>query len=501
MKSLFGTFYSKLTLAMLCCFLLVGFGLTLLIQQLTLSYQNEVEQKLHLELAAKIVKENPVIKEGRIDHEALKHAFHSTMVLGPSFEFYLLDTQGNIQTYSAEPGKVKRDSVNLAPIQHFISGTKVLPILGDDPRSNSRKKIFSVAEIQNKENGEPLVGYLYIIIGGEIYDGVVDLLKSSHIAKLSTGNLVLALCFMLLVMLLMFAMLTRPLRRLTRDMLLLAKNGFEPVAQSSLNENWDKDSSDEIQKLGSTFTSMTQVLQQQYQKVKDTEELRKELISYVSHDLRTPLASLQGYLETWQLQKNNLTQEQSDQLIAVALKNARQMSGLVEQLFELAHLDSDTATMNMEPVAIAELAQDVITNLELDAQQKQVQVEIKPKDPSILVKADIAKMERVLTNLIDNAIRHSSQGDQVCVAVEAVPEDPSQLLISVRDTGTGIPADEVELIFDPHFRASNSQKGKGINSGLGLAITKRIVELHGSSIGVTSELGQGTSFAFKLEKC
>ncbi len=489
--NVFSSFYSKLSLGLLFSFVFIGLLLLVLAQHLTQSYQSEVEQKLHSQLAQHVVHDNALLKNGAIDHDALKHAFHSMMILGPSFEFYVLDPKGNIQTFSADPGRVKRQHVNLLPITQFISKSAKYPIQGDDPRSLDKQKIFSVAAIND---GDKLVGYLYIIIGGEIYDGIVDLLQQSHIFTLAVWSLSMALLFGLLVILLIFGMLTRPLRRLAKDMQMFRLQGFEKGMLPT--SSWKQNSSDEIERLGFTFNEMANTLNSQYQKVKNTDELRRELISYVSHDLRTPLACLQGYLETWQLKHQDISQEEGQDLIKVAMNNAQHMSRLIEQLFELAHLDADDVSLQKEPVAIAELAQDVLQKLNIKAEHKNVNLDVEPKDPSLCVMANIEKLESVLNNLIDNAIRHCSDGDSVGVHIV---QQQGQLQVCIRDTGTGIPKEDLTHIFNAHFRASNSIKEKGSNSGLGLAISKRIIELHGSELKVSSELGKGTQFSFYLE--
>lgn len=492
------SFYSKLVLGLLVSFLLIGVLLMLLVEQLTIRYQNEIEQKLHLELAAHVVGDDSLLQDGEIDKKALKHAFHSMMILGPSFEFYVLTPEGSVTTYSAEADKIKRKKVDLEPIKQFLAGREMLPILGDDPRSIFRKKIFSAAEI--KQNDQ-LKGYLYIIIGGEIYDSTVDLLKSSHIIKLSVWGLFAALLFSLLVVLLLFAMLTRPLRRLTADMKKFRSEGFDKKHLPATE--WDEHSADEIQRLGATFNAMAGTLKQQYEKVRTTDELRRELISYVSHDLRTPLAALQGYLETWQLKQGSLSSEESAELIEVAANNAQQVSRLVEQLFELAHLDAENTSLTMEPVSIAELAQDVLQKLQLEAQHRGIRLDVNPKDPSMIAMADTEKLERVFTNLVDNAIRHCSEGDSVHIDIL---RSGQRLRIKVSDTGSGITPEDIPYIFDPHFRGRETtmkqqkrvSSGQRANSGLGLAITRRIVELHGSQISVESEKGEGASFSFDL---
>jgi len=489
-KRWFDSFYSKLVLGLLVSFSLIALLLTALVHQLTSNYQSEVEQKLHLELAEHIVHDDKLLKNGEVDHDALEHTFHSMMILGPSFEFYVLTPEGQVTTYSADDVKIKRMQVDLKPIKQFVSRERSLPIVGDDPRSEYRQKIFSVAEI--KYEGE-LIAYLYIIIGGEIYDGVVELLQNSHIIKLSFWGFIATLFFSLIVVMLLFAMLTRPLRRLAIDMRLFRAEGFE---QGNMPDSvWDENSSDEIHRLGSTFNEMASTLKEQYEKVRTTDELRRELISYVSHDLRTPLAALQGYLETWQLKKDKISERESEELIQIAVNNAQHISNLVEQLFELAHLDAENAKLILEPVSIAELAQDVIQKLALEADKKGVFLDVDPKDPALLVLANIEKMERVFTNLLDNAIRHSKQGGSVTIKMVT---DSSKLKITIGDNGCGIPPSDLPHIFETHYRAENSAQGERTNTGLGLAITRRIIELHNSKITVTSEVGVGSTFDFEL---
>jgi signal transduction histidine kinase len=475
----------------------MGIILLILAQYLTRSYQNEVEQKLHYQLAEHVVHDNKLLQNGEIDHAALKNAFHSMMILGPSFEFYILGPQGEVKTYSADPQRIKKHVVDIGPIHDFMNSQSSLPILGDDPRSEDKHKIFSVAPIfENIEGDDVLQGYLYIIIGGEIYDGIVDLLQKSHILSIAVWSLAMAMLFGLLVILILFALLTRPLRRLTQDMQQFRQEGFK-YDQLPVSE-WQHNSADEIERLGSTFNEMAKTLNIQYQKVKNTDELRRELISYVSHDLRTPLASLQGYLETWHLKNKELTAEEGEKLIDVAMKNAQHMSRLIEQLFELAHLDSVTVTLATEPLGIAEFAQDVLQKMSLEASKKQVVLDVEPKDSSIMVMANIEKLENVFTNLIDNALRHCEAGDSITIQI--LPSDiEGKVSVSVKDSGLGIAEKDLPLIFDAHFKASNSVRANGRNSGLGLAISKRIVELHGSELKVKSTLGKGTQFSFDLK--
>lgn len=495
------SFYSKLVMALLASFIVVSLFMMYLMNELTDSYQNEVEQKLHKQLALHMVKDHQLLKGGELDHKALKSAFHSMMVLGPAFEFYVLDVEGNIQTYSAEPGKVKRDRVDLESVLKFLEKDALLPILGDDPRSTSRHKIFSVAEINH---GQTLIGYLYIIIGGEKYDDVVDVLKGSHIIKLGVWGVIASLCFILLTLMVVFGLLTKPLRKLSEDMQLFRKSGFKMSSDKlQLGMNDWNERGDEIHRLGATFRAMSGEMQSQYEKVKTTDELRKELISYVSHDLRTPLSALLGYLETWQLSKDKLSDTEKDELVRIALENGQHISNLVEQLFELARLDSEHVNLDLEPISLADLSYDVVQSLGLLAKEKGVSMKvIHPENDSLMTQADLPKMERVLINLIDNAIRHCNQGDNISIKLKRLQTKPENerlgIEVCVCDTGTGIPQKDLPYIFDAYYRAGNSTKSKKGNSGLGLAISKKIIELHGSKIDVDSKAGVGTNFSFLI---
>ncbi len=486
----FSSFYSKLSLALIASFLLVALMLLLFAQKVTQDYQYEVAQKLHMQLAAQLVNEKRFVQQGQIDHAELRRSFHDMMILGPSFEFYLLSPQGNVVTYSADPAQIQRAKVNLVPIRAFLSESDMLPILGQDPRSLDREKIFSVAEIREDH---VLRGYLYIIIGGEAYDDVTDLLQQSHIISLGFWGLAAGLLFGLIALLLLFFLMTRPLRRLSRDMARFRAQGFG--SEGVLLSDWDPHSNNEIHRLGTSFHALAHELTRQYRQVKDSDTLRRELISYVSHDLRTPLASLQGYLETWQLKRHAISAEDGAALIDVAGKNAKQIGVLVEQLFELAYLDGDDVSLVIEPVAVAELAQDVLQKLALFADDRQVSLRLEPKDPALRVMADIEKLERVLTNLVDNAIRHTDAGGDVQISLTPLDDN---LQVIVADTGCGIDPGDLPRLFDAHFRARNSVKGPTGNSGLGLAIVRRILQLHGSDISVTSTLLQGSQFCFSL---
>jgi len=225
--------------------------------------------------------------------------------------------------------------------------------------------------------------------------------------------------------------------------------------------------------------------------------LRRELIANVSHDLRSPLASLHGYLETLLLKRRSLGEAEQRDYLEIALRQAQHLRTLIAELFELARLDFAGYCIEAEPVHLGELARDVVQKLGLAARGRDVALDLEIEPELGLARADIGLIERTLTNLIDNALAHTPPGGRVVLAVRA---QGARVQLEVRDDGSGIAAADLPRIFERFYRADKSRRRDAAGSGLGLAIVQRIVELHGSRIGVDSQLDRGTRFWFDLPR-
>ena len=487
---MFGSLFSKLATVLLGLFFLVGALFIVVSIVATDMYQQEVSQKLNRELAAHIVPENQVLENSEINRAVLEHWFHQLMVFNPSIEIYLLNDQGDILAFSAPPGKVVRQSVDLDPIARFLSADVKLPILGDDPRGANRRKVFSVAEIRH---GDVLEGYLYIILGGEEYDGVVQLLKGSHILTLSLWVIVAGLGFSLLAGLLMFRWLTRRLSRLSEAMDAFKQGA--PTGHLALPVRRGRSSYDEIDRLTMTFGAMAEQIERQIETLKSTDKLRRELVANVSHDLRTPLATLQGYIETLLMRKQKLSPDERQEYLEIALHHCERLNNLVKELFELATLDAKETQLQLEPFNLSELIQDLLQKFQLSARRKNIEFIANFSEKMPMIQADIGLIERVLENLIENALRHTPAGGSIDIALTS---DHDDIIVKVSDTGCGIPREELPYIFDRFYQLDKSRGGKSMGSGLGLAIAKRILELHSREIEVNSMLDRGTTFSFRL---
>ena len=487
---MFRSLYSKLAAVLAGLFFIVGISFVAVTVFSTEMYQQEVNQRLNSKLAEQIVAERLLMKDNHVNEEALEEIFHMLMVINPSIEIYLLDLGGNILAYSAPQGKVKRKRVALGPVKKWIEGDITFPLLGDDPRDPDRKKVFTATRILGKGK---LEGYLYVILGGEIYDSVVQKLKGSYILQLSAWMISASLLFALVAGLILFAVITGRLKRLANAMDAFKRG--DTASQIDLPVKKSARSSDEIHRLGSTFKEMAERINAQMEKVQKSDALRRELIANVSHDLRTPLATLQGYIETMLIKEDRLTEEERRHYLQIAIRHCERLSKLVSELLELAKLDSYEVSVRCEAFNLGELVQDVIQKFQLKANEKGINIITNIQEELPIVNGDIGLIERVLENLLENAIHHTPQGGSISLVLTPEKEGIS---VQVTDTGRGIPEKEIPYVFNRFYQLDKSRKGEGGHYGLGLAITKKILELHNKSIEVTSSLGSGTSFAFHL---
>ncbi len=488
---MFNSLYSKIAAGLAGLFFIVGLmfiGVTVFSTDM---YQQEVNQKLNTDLARQIVNERLLMADGRVNQDALKDIFHMLMVINPGIEIYLLDLEGKILTFSAPEGRVKRKSVDLEPIKKYLNQELAAPLQGDDPKSLSRKKVFSAARIERQGK---LEGYLYVILGGEQYDSVVQKIKGSYILQLSAVMMFAGLLFALITGLMLFALLTGRLKKLAAVMDAFKRG--ESLEPFSFPIRKTKRSSDEIDRLTSTFKEMAGRIENQMEELKESDKVRRELVANVSHDLRTPLATLQGYIETLLIKENQYTREERQEYLEIAIKHCQRLNHLVSELLELAKLEAVQMEIHFEPFNVQELAQDIVQKFALKATQKQVELVTRFDDGLDFVMADIALIERALENLIENALQYTPE--KGCITI--VIQQGEDVIIAIHNTGPGIDQKDLPHIFKRFYHSDRTHKKKQAHSGLGLAITKKIIELHGQEIIVSSDPGKGSCFSFTLSR-
>jgi len=493
------TLYAKLVVALviiLAVMSIVYVGITVWTSQL---HNEEVTQALQHDLAKHIVKhydlcENPETggTECKPNSGEIKKLFEHLMFVNPIIECYLIDTSGRLLDYSVpDESIIQRQAVDIAPIRSFIEGADHFPLTGDDPRSLTAEKIFSAAPI-----GDPAdpAGYLYVILGSQEHASVAQMLRGSYILKLAGWIALASLLFAALAGVGLFNWLTRRLRRLATTVDAFRRSDF---AESPRLGDYDSERGDEIDSLGAAFQRMATRIRDQFERLRGVDRMRRELIANVSHDLRTPLATLRGYLETLQLKEGTLSDEERRAYLDIALRHSERLGTLITELFELSKLDSYEGELQREPFALAELVHDVLQEFQLQANEKSVTLRPNLRGQLPFVIANVGLIERVLQNLIDNALRHTEEGGTV--TVELTPEPSGKVTVQVRDDGCGIDEADLPHVFERFYRRDRTTEQSSNGAGLGLAIAKRALELHGSDIEVRSQLGVGTDFSFHLQ--
>ena len=482
------TLYGKLSVALVAIVFAIAALYAVLTLFATRHHLQVTEQRLNRDLARDLVADRNLVEEGRLNESALKEMFHDYMTINPSIEIYLIDLNGHILSFSADPGIVKRKRVSLGPVHAFLAGDDAYPLLGDDPRSHDGQKAFSVTAVPSEEDPD---GYLYVVLLGERVDTIAALLHTSFIARYSGLALIVSIVVGSLVGLVVLHAMTRRLRRLTNHIDRFRAGGFrtfEPFATAGPGDG------DEIAQLGRAYDEMAARIGEQLDALEKTDALRREMVAHVSHDLRTPLATLHGYIETLKLKDTELDPAERERYLAVALDQSERLRRLIGDLFELAKLDAHEQMPACEAVSLAELVSDIAQKFQLEAQRRGSTIDIDAGEGLPMVDADIALVERVLENLIDNALSHSPDGGAIRIPIAV---RGNSVRVTVADSGPGIAPEHLPRVFDRFYQAGNAHRGNA-HAGLGLAIAKRIVELHGARLEVESTLGHGTAFSFQL---
>ena len=457
-------------------------------------HEQEVTQRLSIGLAAHIAGNAELMKRDGLNPAAVHELFDQLMAVNPSVEVYLLDTEGRIVGQAAPPGHLKQARVDLGPVRKLLAGA-ALPILGDDPRGEQAgRKVFSAAPL--KVDGRD-AGYVYVVLSGEDREALVANLGADNVLRTTLWSMGLVALLGLVAGLFAFRLITRPLRQLTGAVQRFERDGVAAIdsATPALEEVARGD--DEIATLGKAFQKMTLRIAEQWRELTAQDQQRRELFANISHDLRTPLTSLHGYLETLLMKADTLEPADRRRYLEIALGQSRKVGRLAQELFELARLEYGVVKPDKESFALADLVQDVFQKFELAAEARHQRLVPRIASGLPVVNADLGMIERVLTNLLDNAIRHTPEGGEIVVQLrtaEAGEDGVAGVQVEVSDTGPGIPKELQPVLFTrPAFSSSGGRSG-----GLGLMIVRRILQLHGSEIRLLPQPGKGAVFAFQL---
>jgi signal transduction histidine kinase len=453
------------------------------------TYHLQFDQTVNRDLAQQYVRTNLLVRETALATDTLANALRGIAEINRNIDAYVLDARGEILAASTAARPTVRRRVDLEPIDRFLDGRRDFPLLGDDPSYARRRGVFSVARLSVPGSA---AAYLYIVLHRHGEDFGAASLKTTYAIEEGVGVILAATLLAIAGSILFLRLLTRRLGTLQADFERFRDSQFVEVP--AIPSKAERPEDDEIERLRRLFLQLAERTRGQMRELQKTDDMRRQFLANVSHDLRTPLTTLQVHLETLSL-KEDLPMEERRELLAVTLAQCRRLIRLVERLLELAKLDARHVALSPEPFQLAELVQDIAMKFELAARHAGVGLRIEHPGSLPLVSADIPLIERVIDNLIENGVRYAAQGGEVTVRL--MPESQA-VRVEVHDTGPGIPDNERERVFDRFYRGDKSRSSGSGHAGLGLAIVRSILELHGSTIDFVSGSGGGTMFFFEL---
>lgn len=471
--------YHRIALAFALIVLALGAVLASLGYTAAKRHQHEIVQRLNLGLAGHLAERPGLLR----DADAATALFRELGAANPSVEVYLLDAQGRVVGASAGL-RPARTQVDLGPMHALMAGAAP-PLRGDNPLHPGRRDIFSAAPVLGEGR---VLGYVYVLPLNDMYRDMVAEAWSGYVLRSAGWLGLLATVLALVGGLAAFRSITRRLRRSVREIEAFAvAHGVDAAAAPSAR-------GDEIDRLSTAFAAMRERLDAQMRELRRQDELRRELIANISHDLRTPLTSMQGYLEALVRMDARLGAHERREYLDVAVRQSHRVTHLAQQLFDLARLECEETQPQPEAFSICELAQDIVQKFALSAQRRSITLTASAGDSGALrVWADIGMIERAISNLVDNALRHTPEHGAVRV-------DTSRALqgveVRVVDTGHGIAEEQLPGLLERGSSLRQMAVRRG--GGLGLLIVKRILALHGSRVHAVSRVGEGTAIGFVL---
>jgi signal transduction histidine kinase len=455
------------------------------------AYHLELDQLRSRDLAQQYVAAHLLVREPPLTVHNFARSLKHITEINPDIDLYVLDASGQILAGSADHHPFDRH-LDLEPVRKFVSGEAAFPLLGDNPADSRHRAIFSAAPLSIP--GCP-AAYLYIVLTHHDAPSAIQRLKLVNDLGTDAAVILAAAFAAIIASVLFLRYLTRRLGTLQEDMESFRDTGVVP---DPLRNSTCSRCGDEIEALRGLFVQLAAQVHAQLQELRRTDRQRRELLANISHDLKTPLATLQVHLEI--LSQSELPHEERNTYVGVALQQCRRLVSLVEKLLTLAKLDAREITLALEPFQLAELAQDVAMKWALAARHAGVSMSAEPPSGRVpFVIGDVRWIEKVMDSLLDNALRYAGSGGQVTLRVAP---DESAVRLCVHDSGAGIPEAERTRIFDELYRgdASRSTRSGEAGLGLGLPIARAILALHGQSIDFRTEPNQGTTFFFQLPR-
>lgn len=449
-------------------------------------YQSST-QLVNKDVAAHIAEFTSPFQDTGINKQVADSVFYNAMVLNPGIEVYFLDTTGNIMYYHSPDSAIKLRYIPLKNIKQHIQSGGADYIKGPDPKDPSTQKVFSAAEVisNNKK-----LGYIYVILGGNEYINASRIMFNSRISSLV---IIVFGAIIILSVILSFWYINRLQRSFKKIIFVLNK-----YMNGDLNVRFAIDQNDEFSPITLSFNKLAALLSYNIDKLKKTEQERKDFIATISHDLRTPLSVAKGYTETAleKINKGEVSKPEIDGFIQLVHKKLQQIEIMVKDLFELSRMESVHFTPNRELFIFSEVLREMYALYEEKATEKNIKMRCEGGEDMSWINADIRMMERVIQNLFDNAIKYTPANGNIHVALA---NEAGTLALSISNSGATLSDELLNWINLTSEQINIQSVIKPSNTGLGLLIVKKIIELHAYSFRVKGNEEKFISFIIQMQ--
>jgi signal transduction histidine kinase len=432
------------------------------------------------------------------DAEGFTGFLRNLLLFEPDSRLYLLSADGTVLASSGRMPLAPGFKVKLQPVQEavMVAGDRARAayVMGDDPEYMSQDTVIAARALQATviRGGTGIAGYLYLVCQKPpLPPGKLELLRSSVAGPALAGVLAVVLAGSLIAIWII-GTVTRPLRELSDAVDAAARDGFE-AAERARPDFSPARGDDEFARLRTGFHAMLSKLHAQWDRLRRLDQFRREGVSNLSHDLRSPLTATTAGLETLDRRWAGDPARADDRaLLQVALRNTAHAAGMVRALGDFALLDEPSYHLQPTPMDVSELLDDIALRFATRALQQGVALEARHDGEPPVAALDIELFERALANLLDNALKATPAGGRITLQARREGAEGAEIVVTVADTGPGIAAEDLPHLFERFYRKSEG------GHGLGLAIVRRIVDLHAGRVQARSEPGRGTEVTIRL---
>ena len=426
----------------------------------------------------------------------------SLLLFEPECQLYLLDAGGRVLASTGAVRLPAGFTVALAPVRQAAqaaaagSRRQAAYVMGDDPETMDINAVVAARPLPYAAIGSTAVsaGYLYLVSRNPKVQASRWVLVGSSLASPVLGSVLAVIVLATALAGWIIVAVTRPLRVLSDEVDAAARAGFSAAALAPAAAASPPQADDEFGRLRGGFHALLATLRAQWDELRRLDHFRRESVSNLSHDLRSPLTATVACLETLERRwAGDASRDEDRRLVTVALRNTANAAGLVRSLGDLALLDEPEFKLRPLRLELGEVLDDITLRFADRADALGVALHFEQASAAPLVATvDVELFERAVANLLDNALKFTPTGGRISLRAA---HSGDAVEISVQDNGAGIPAHDIPRLFDRHYQRrdslapASSDEGKG----LGLAIVKRIVELHRGTVAVVSQPGQGTT--------